>query len=213
MKRKILVIALFSGLLCSVLFANLLKEGRYWLLYPLETTKQETIPYEGMRFLTFKEGDETLVAVVLNNPIRDGGYADMALFGSASPLIRQIRTRTGELTFLKGDALVKDMRSGKLFDTPEIDKALVPRMQAHGCAPNNTKETRSFDEMETLQKELIRLRLAYVEKKYDLILSEAAKGRIVRILIPPHEADTPLVVMMENNGDKRTLRFQFQHLN
>ena len=213
MKQKILVIALFSGLLCSAVCGHLLKEERYWLLYPLETTKQETTLYEGMRFLTFKDGTEALIAVVLNNPIRDGGYADMALFGSVPPLVRQVRTRTGELTFLKGDALVKDMRSGRLFDTPKIDKDLVPRMQAHGCAPNNTKETRSFDEMETLQKELIRLRRAYVEKKYDIILAEAAKGRIIRILIPPHKEDTPLVVMTEHSGDKRTLRFQFQHLN
>jgi len=216
----ILVITLSAGI-----WVGLKPSKDFWILYPLETNRQATYIYDGLRFLGIDESIKAYAAV-LNNPIRSDGYADILIFSACNSgndvaiTVESARTRSWDLTIQSGQTLQKAIEGGDIFDTLHYPKNLTPKLQEYGCAPLKTKDTLSPETMDHLQREIVKLFHAYREGDRETVLNNilmpgepaGMDGGIFRIPLPEEPADTPVIVKIKVNLKHYTLRFQLQKL-
>ncbi len=225
MSKRVIGGLLLLLVLSLGLWTGLKERSDYWILYPLETTRQHAHIYDGVRFLGIDESVRAY-ATVLNNPVESNGYADLLILSACNSgnnvavTVESARTRSGELTVLTGAPLKEAIGRGELFDSLDYPKALTPKLQAYGCSPVKTENTLKEEELDHLQHGLIKLFKAYRAKEHDVVLDniltpgdpETVDGGIFRIRLPQENDDTPLIVKVKINLKHYTLRFQLQKL-
>lgn len=213
-------------LILSIALWTALKPAKhFWILYPLETTRQQIHIFDGLRFLGIDESVKAYAAV-LNNPVESGGYADIVILSACNSghnvavSVESARTRSGEAEIMTGAALKQAMEAGRLFNTLTYPKDLTPKLQEYGCAPVKTKNTLTRQSMDHLQHHVIKLYQAYRAKETQIVLDnilipgdpETIDGGIFRIPLPHESADTPVIINIKVNLKHYTLRFQLQKL-
>ena len=119
----------------------------YHLVYPIQASKQKILRMEGTRFLTTTDTPE-LSAIVLNNPVAERGFADIAFSitnASEHPLklapgMLEVRTKQGVLPLTAKSAYEAYVAKGGRYRLPEGYEALMPKMQAFGCAAPKSED-------------------------------------------------------------------------
>lgn len=225
MPKKIVGVATLIALLSAAIWVGVKSSKTFWILYPLETNRQTTHIYNGLRFLGIDESIKAYAAV-LNNPIQDDGYADILILSACNSgndvaiSVESARTRSGELTVQSGKELKEAIKNGDIFETLAYPKTLSPKLQEYGCAPVKTENTLTPQSMDHLQRELVKLAFSYREADRSTVLDNilsrdglsAVDGGIFRLRLPEEPADTPVIVQVRVNLKHYTLRFQLQKL-
>jgi hypothetical protein len=223
--KKILGIVMLFVVLSGGIWIGLKPSKSFWILYPLETNRQSTHIYDGLRFLGIDESIKAYAAV-LNNPIQSDGYADILILSACNSgnnvatAVNSARTRSWELRVQSGDQLKTAIKNGDIFETLSYPKTLTPKLQEYGCAPVKTKDTLTSESMDHLQREVVTLFHAYRKGDRAIVLKNilssgepsAVDGGIFRIRLPEEPADTPVIVKVKVNLKHYTLRFQLQKI-
>ena len=133
----------------------------YNLVYPIQASKQKILRMDGTRFLTTTDTPE-LSAIVLNNPVAERGFADIAFAitnMTETPIkvtrqMLELRTKQGVLPLETKSAYEAYIADGRRFITPEGYEALMPKMQAFGCAAPKSEDDIAPDALSASQKQV-----------------------------------------------------------
>lgn len=225
MMKKFALAVLLLCTLSALVWMGVKNSREFMILYPLAATGQQVHIHNGLRFVGIDDSIK-VYAVVLNNPVENGGYADILILSACNSgsnvavSVESARTRSGPLEIVTGNRLNVAMQSGRLFESAAYPKELTPRMQAYGCAPVKTENTIERDAMDPLQEKIVTLYQAYRAQDRAAVMENILTagvpgmidGGIFRLLLPEESADTPLLVTAKVNLKHHTLRFQLQKL-
>ena len=187
----------------------------YYLLYPIEASKQDLLRIQGYRFLSSSLHSPASI-LVLSNPVQNGGFADFAFaITNNSEKMMQVRekdliikmSKYGELEMLSNEKYT----SAQIYTKPEGFDRLSPKMQAFGCAATNTKDNIETAAFNTSQSWVWDKHLRYPFKKEELYLKRLdipvgeTKGAIFRVRFPALPKDfqqSTILLHLKMSGDE-----------
>lgn len=198
----------------------------YYLLYPIEASKQDVLRLQGYRFLS-SNLDSPASIIVLSNPVENGGFADFA-FAITNNSDKTIHLSEEDFTIKmreKGELELLSSRAydqAKVYKKPEGFDRLAPKMQAFGCAAANTEDNIHTAAFNASQSWVWDKHLRYPFKEPELYLkgleipAAQTRGAVFRIAFPElaesFEQSTILVQLKVPGHDEYRFKFILQSL-
>ena len=200
---------------------------RYLLLYPIQASKQSVLRLEGQRFLSSELSSPASI-LILNNPIQNGGFVDIAL----AITHHETRSRTlhpkdisvqlsqkGHLKLLNH----QEYQMASPYTKPNLSAALLPKMKSYGCASNHHADNINQQSFSASQAWVWKRHLRYPFKDDTLYLkrvkfeANSTQGAIFRVELPKmpttfEQATLFIKVSFEDHEDYR-FKFILQALN
>ncbi len=211
----------------SLLLSSCETPKRYLLLYPIQASKQSVLRLQGQRFLSSELSSPASI-LILNNPIQNGGFVDIALAIShqdtrpRSLKIKNISAQLSQIGHLKLLSY-QEYQMAPSYTNPHLSAALMPKMKDYGCASDHQDDNINLQSFSASQAWVWKQHLRYPFKDDSLYLKtlnfegNSTQGAIFRVKIPEVSTafeQTTLFIKLNFEGhEDYKFRFILQALN